>query len=322
MITVRSPPGSYGVVRRAWSVPAPARRQLPTGAVTARAGTCRPLPRSGGAHRGEELPWAHTVPDIVLTRTTRRSWRPTCWPAWPTRCGRRPPRTRRAAERPSLDPFSTAPFRPARRARPEEHADPALQPGPQAGPAAGPPQARTRRPGPRSGRTPAGPPRCRRAAPRCRSSGAARSRTHAARDAHPDGTQPSTAARGQGGERHRIGRHTAGQRRTAAGSAGGATRRTAEGRSRARLGQRAHGTGGPRPAGVEPALRPGRRAQRGIRLRTRVRGHVPAPRFPSDPAAPFPLEDAPAGLMDAAGRAGSGSPPWAASRSTPPCPRP
>jgi len=28
-------------------------------------------------------------------------------------------------------------------------------------------------------------------------------------------------------------------------------------------------------------------------------GHVPAPRFPSDPAAPFPLEDAPAGLMDA-----------------------
>ena len=28
-------------------------------------------------------------------------------------------------------------------------------------------------------------------------------------------------------------------------------------------------------------------------------GHVPAPRFPSDPGAPFPLEDAPAGLMDA-----------------------
>ena len=28
-------------------------------------------------------------------------------------------------------------------------------------------------------------------------------------------------------------------------------------------------------------------------------GHVPTPRFPSDPAAPFPLEDAPAGLMDA-----------------------
>ena len=48
---------------------------------------CSPF---GGARRAEDLPWAHTVPDIALTRTSRRSWRPICWPGSPTRHGRAP----------------------------------------------------------------------------------------------------------------------------------------------------------------------------------------------------------------------------------------
>ena len=279
MITVRSPPGSYGAVRRAWSVPAPARRQLPTGAVTARAGTCRPLPRSGGAHRGEELPWVHTVPDIVLTRTTRRSWRPIYWPAWPTRCGRRPPArgTRRAA-RPG--PLLHGPF-PARTPAAEDGApaQPGSTPLSDGQPHPAQPDGTSR-----GTRSPAPPPR-RRAA----------------------------AAAGPG-RRPAAGRRQPGTRRPAPTAGGGLG---APDRRRGGPGDRVHATEAADHRTL--GLRPGRRATPGHGPSA---GHVPAPRFPSRPRGAVSPRGRPGGPDGPArGPAASGSPPWAASRSTPPCPR-
>ncbi|HEX3258404.1 MAG TPA: NlpC/P60 family protein [Pseudonocardia sp.] len=197
------------------------------------------------------------------------------------------PRTRRAAERPALDPFSTAPF-PARTPRaPEDTADPGV-----AGPdPAGPDPAVS---------NPAGPPTMppgSAAVPQQR--GGAQPHPTQPGGAHPDGTRPSTAARGQGG-------NATASDGTQPGSAalpqqrGGATRRTA---------------GGPEAAGASDSgpMAPEAPDQRALSLRSgpaaelsagygyapESGAHVPAPRFPSDPTAPFPLEDTPAGLMDA-----------------------
>ena len=286
MITVRSPPGSYGAVRRAWSVPAPARRQLPTGAVTARAGTCRPLPRSGGAHRGEELPWAHTVPDIVLTRTSRRSWRPTCWPASPTRCGRRRPHAARggaARPGPVLHGAVPGPHARGRGRRPRtagEHAARAEQrpaaPGPAGQHAAGHPPAPHRHPGRRAAGRAAGP----RAAGR--QPWTARSR--ASPRPAPHGAAPDGRTRGHRGERAQAPEVTD-QRALSCAPA----------RPPSSAPDTATGTG-PR----RTCLRPGSPATRRRRSPSRT------PRQAS---------------WTRRGRAASGSPPWAASRSTPPCPR-
>ena len=154
------------------------------------------------------------------------------------------PRTRRAAERPSLDPFSTAPF-PARTPRaPEDTADPGV---------AGPDPA---------GPNPAGP--------------------------NPTGPNPA------GAPTMPPGSAAVPQQR------GGATRRTAGGPEAAR----ASDSGPTAPEAPDQralSLRSGPAAElsAGYGYAPESGAHVPAPRFPSDPTAPFPLEDTPAGLMDA-----------------------
>ena len=142
------------------------------------------------------------------------------------------PRTRHAAERPGLDPFSTAPF-PARTPRAAEDT---------AAPnAAGP--------------NPAGPPTM------------------------PPGSAALPHQRG------------------------GATRRTAGPQEAAGAPESEGPQASPTPVADERAfgLRSGPAAElsAGYGHGPEPATHVPAPRFPSDPAAPFPLEDAPAGLMDA-----------------------
>jgi len=177
------------------------------------------------------------------------------------------PRTRRAAERPALDPFSTAPF-PARTPRTaEDTAGPPTMPP-------GSPAVPQQRGGVQPHPTPPG-------------------------GAHPDGTEPGSAPGGRGG-------HTTAPDGAQPGSAGlphqraGATRRTA---------------GGPEAAGASDSGPTASEAtdQRALSLRSgpaaelsagygyapEPGAHVPTPRFPSDPTAPFPLEDTPAGLMDA-----------------------
>jgi len=185
------------------------------------------------------------------------------------------PRTRRAAERPTLDPFSTAPF-PARTPRaPEDTADPGV-----------------------AGPNPAGPPTMppgSAAVPQQR--GGAQPHPAPPGGAPADGTPPSTAADTQGGHA------TAPDGEQPGGAAlpqqrGGTTRRTA---------------GAPEAAGASDSgpTAPEAADQRALSLRSGPAAelsagygygpvsHVPAPRFPGDPSAPFPLEDAPAGLMDA-----------------------
>jgi peptidoglycan DL-endopeptidase CwlO len=171
-------------------------------------------------------------------------------------------RTRHAAERPALDPFSTAPF-PAR--------TPAAEDGAPAQPGSTPPGPNSAQPHPaQPDRTQPGIPQPRTAAPQ----GAAQQD-----GARRDGTQPGIPA-------PRAGRRDAGQQAGRSDAAGASdsgpmapevTDQRALGLRSGPAAELSAGYG----SGPEPA------------------GHVPTPRFPSDPAAPFPLEDAPAGLMDA-----------------------
>jgi peptidoglycan DL-endopeptidase CwlO len=185
-------------------------------------------------------------------------------------------RTRHAAQRPALDPFSTAPF-PAR--------TPAAQDGAPALPGSTPtgPNSAQQHPA-QPDRTQPGIPQPRTAAPDAARTGAqpgtAQPPTAPPDDlqqdgAPRDGTQPGIPA-------PRAARRDAG-RPDAAGTpesgpmAPEVTDQRALGLRSGPAAELSAGYG----YGHEPA------------------GHVPAPRFPSDPAAPFPLEDAPAGLMDA-----------------------
>jgi cell wall-associated NlpC family hydrolase len=175
----------------------------------------------------------------------------------------RPPsaRTRHAAERPALDPFSTAPF-PAR--------TPAAEDGVPAQPGSTPTGPNSAQPHPDG--TQPGVPQPRTATPDAERPGAQPG------PAQQNGTQPGIPA-------PRAARRGAGQQPGApdAGApqsgplAPEATDQRALGLRSGPAAELSAGYGyGPEPA-----------------------GHVPAPRFPSDPAAPFPLEDAPAGLLDA-----------------------
>ena len=187
----------------------------------------------------------------------------------------RPPsaRTRHAAERPALDPFSTAPF-PAR--------TPAAEDGAPAQPGSTPPGPNSAQPHPaQPDGTQPGIPRPRTAAPDAERSGAQPG--PAQQDGPPlDGTQPGIPAprAGRRGARQQLGAPDAG----AAEGGGARSSMAAEAADHRTLGLRS-GPAAELSAGYGYGPEPA--------------GHVPAPRFPSDPGAPFPLEDAPAGLMDA-----------------------
>ena len=187
----------------------------------------------------------------------------------------RPPsaRTRHAAERPALDPFSTAPF-PAR--------TPAAEDGAPAQPGSTPPGPNSAQPHPaQPDGTQPGIPRPRTAAPDAERSGAQPG--PAQQDGPPlDGTQPGIPAprAERRGARQQLGAPDAG----AAEGGGARSSMAAEAADHRTLGLRS-GPAAELSAGYGYGPEPA--------------GHVPAPRFPSDPGAPFPLEDAPAGLMDA-----------------------
>ena len=182
-------------------------------------------------------------------------------------------RTRHAAERPALDPFSTAPF-PAR--------TPAAEDGAPAQPGSTPPGPNSAQPHPaQPDRTQPGIPQPRTAAPDAERPGAQPG--PAQQDGPPlDGTQPGIPAprAGRRGARQQLGAPDAG----AAEGGGARSSMAAEAADHRTLGLRS-GPAAELSAGYGYGPEPA--------------GHVPAPRFPSDPGAPFPLEDAPAGLMDA-----------------------
>ena len=182
-------------------------------------------------------------------------------------------RTRHAAERPALDPFSTAPF-PAR--------TPAAQDGAPAQPGSTPPGPNSAQPHPaQPDRTQPGIPQPRTATPDAERPGAQPG--PAQQDGQPlDGTQPGIPAprAARRGARQQLGAPDAG----AAEGGGARSSMAAEAADHRTLGLRS-GPAAELSAGYGYGPEPA--------------GHVPAPRFPSDPGAPFPLEDAPAGLMDA-----------------------
>ena len=182
-------------------------------------------------------------------------------------------RTRHAAERPALDPFSTAPF-PAR--------TPAAQDGAPAQPGSTPPGPNSAQPHPaQPDRTQPGIPQPRTATPDAERPGAQPG--PAQQDGQPlDGTQPGIPAprAERRGARQQLGAPDAG----AAEGGGARSSMAAEAADHRTLGLRS-GPAAELSAGYGYGPEPA--------------GHVPAPRFPSDPGAPFPLEDAPAGLMDA-----------------------
>ena len=175
-------------------------------------------------------------------------------------------RTRHAAERPALDPFSTAPF-PAR--------TPAAQDGAPAQPGSTPPGPNSAQPHPaQPDRTQPGIPQPRTATADAERPGAQPG--PAQQDGQPlDGTQPGIPA-------PRAARRGAG-RPDAAGTP--------------ESGPMAPEVTDQRALGLRSG--PAAELSAGYGYGYGPEGHVPAPRFPSDPAAPFPLEDAPAGLMDA-----------------------
>jgi peptidoglycan DL-endopeptidase CwlO len=241
-------------------------------------------------------------------------------------------RTRHVAERPGLDPFSTAPF-PARTPRTAEDTAAAAQPertppgaagrnpaGPPTTQPGGPQPAAPALPhqqgGPRPGSTGSYPAQPGGAHPEGTWPGTAEPDAAQPGGAHPEGTWPGTAGpdAAQPGGAHpdgtQPGTAAVPRQRGGARAGRGAKRRQAE-RPDAPEG------GGPAPQAADQramTLHSGPAAdQRALGLHSGPAAelsagygygpepatHVPAPRFPSDPAAPFPLEDAPAGLMDA-----------------------
>jgi peptidoglycan DL-endopeptidase CwlO len=252
----------------------------------------------------------------------------------------RPPsaRTRHAAERPALDPFSTAPFPARTPAAADPDAPDGAQPhpappdGPQPG-MAQPHPAQPNIPHPRTAAPDAAPPSAQ--------LGTARPPTAPPDDPQPggpqpDGTQEGVARPRTGAGRGRTSRPRGGQ---PGGPPDGAQDGTAQPSAVQPNTARAVGPqqdGAPRD-GTQPGIPAPRAARRGagrpdaagtpesgpmvpeateqqaLGLRSgpaaelsagygygsEPAGHVSAPRFPSDPAAPFPLADAPAGLLDA-----------------------
>lgn len=202
-------------------------------------------------------------------------------------------RTRHAAERPTLDPFSTAPF-PARKPRTAD--DPAT-PDAAAAPDSPPPDAvgpGSTIPAPRSSSTPA----------------------HNGTASGPGGVGGPGTPDGPGGP------GAPGSARIPAPRSPAAPGDTAGPGDAAGADGAATPCSPPQAAQNPLGLRSGPAAElsAGYGYELDPAASVPTPRFPSDPGAPFPSRTPRWARSTPPGRAATGSPPSATSRSTSPCP--